>query len=57
MSTGDSHNPVDIDRQNARTAAARLGIWLAITLAVVILLLLFGSTLTSLFVRAEAVVG
>jgi len=50
MSTGDSHSPVEIDQRNARTAAAGLGIWLAITLAVVVLLLLFGSTLTSLFV-------
>ncbi|WP_436344934.1 hypothetical protein [Natronorubrum sp. FCH18a] len=50
MSTSDPHDPLDIDRRNARTAAIGLGVWLAITFAVVILLLLFGSTLTAIFV-------
>lgn len=50
MSTTDSHDPVDIDRENARRAAVGLGVWLTLTLTAVLLLLLFGNSLTSLFV-------
>ncbi|WP_339102855.1 hypothetical protein [Haloterrigena salinisoli] len=50
MSTTDSHDPVDIDRENARRTAVGLGIWLTLTLAAVLLLLLFGSFITGLFV-------
>lgn len=50
MSTTGSHDPVEIDRENARRAAIGLGVWLTITLAVVFLLLLFGDSLTGVFV-------
>ncbi|WP_164721993.1 hypothetical protein [Haloterrigena salifodinae] len=50
MSTTGSHDPVDIDRENARRAAVGLGIWLMLTMAAVLLLLLFGSSITSLLV-------
>ena len=50
MSTGDSHDPLATDRRNVRTTAIGLGVWLTITLAAVLLLFLFGSTLTSIFV-------
>lgn len=50
MSTTDSHDPVDIDRENVRRAAVGLGVWLTLTLTAVLLLLLFGSSLASLFV-------
>ncbi|SEH16123.1 hypothetical protein SAMN04487967_2446 [Natronorubrum sediminis] len=50
MSTSDPHKPLEIDRRNARTTALGLGIWLALTVAVVVLLLLFGTVLTGIFV-------
>lgn len=50
MSTTDSHDPVDIDRENARRTAVGLGIWLTLTSAAVLLLLLFGGTITGLLV-------
>ena len=50
MSTTDSHDPIDIDRENARRTAIGLGVWLTLTLAAVVLLLLFGDAITSLLV-------
>ncbi|THE63262.1 hypothetical protein D8Y22_19045 [Salinadaptatus halalkaliphilus] len=46
----DDHDAVAIDREMARTAAAGLGIWLALTFTAVGLLLVFGDPISSVFV-------
>ena len=50
MSTTDSHDPIEIDRENARRTAVGLGLWLTLTLAAVVLLLLFGGSITGLLI-------
>lgn len=50
MSTSDAGNPIDTDRRMARTTAIGLGVWLTLTLTAVALLLLFGGTISSVFV-------
>lgn len=50
MSLDTTHDPLEIDRENARLAAIGLGIWLAITAAVIVLLLQFGPALSGIFV-------
>ena len=50
MSTDDAGNPIGIDRRMARTTAIGLGVWLTLTFAAVVLLLLFGGALTSVFI-------
>lgn len=50
MATNASHDPLTIDRTNARLAAIALAVWMAITLAVVGLLLAFGPSISALFV-------
>lgn len=50
MTTDSSHDPLPVDRENARLAAIGLGVWMAITVAVVVLLLLFGGAISGLFV-------
>lgn len=50
MTASGRHDPLSVDRRMAKTTAVGLGIWLAITLAVVVLLLTFGSALTGVLV-------
>lgn len=50
MSTKSNADIVDEDRQMAKTTAIGLGMWLALTMAAVVLLLLFGDAISSLFV-------
>ncbi|WP_195893024.1 hypothetical protein [Halopiger djelfimassiliensis] len=50
MSTDDAGSSIDVDRRMARTTAIGLGVWLTLTFAAVLLLLLFGGTLASVFV-------
>ncbi len=50
MSTEAGSNITDNDRRMARKTAIGLGVWLAITLAAVLLLLLLGDGIASLFV-------
>ena len=45
-----AHDPLEIDRTNTGTAVIGLFVWLAITLAVVALLMLSGDVLVSVFV-------
>ena len=53
MSDGTSTNPLEAaanDQEQARTAVIALGVWLALTLAAVGLLLVGGDAISSLFV-------
>ena len=50
MSTDTTHDPLPVDRENARLAAIGLVVWIVITLAVVGLLLVFGDVISGLFV-------
>ncbi|WP_254864279.1 hypothetical protein [Halovivax gelatinilyticus] len=50
MATDSAHDPLSIDRENARLAAIGLGVWLAITLAAVVLLWVFGPSVSGLFI-------
>jgi hypothetical protein len=50
MSFDTTHDPLEIDRENARFAAISLAIWLVLTAAAVMLLIIAGPTLTGLFV-------
>ncbi|WP_226480043.1 hypothetical protein [Natrinema amylolyticum] len=50
MSVESNSDVIDEERRMARTTAIGLGVWLALTLAAVILLLAFGDALSSLFV-------
>ncbi|MBZ6494136.1 hypothetical protein [Natrinema longum] len=50
MATETSSGIGDEERQMARTTAIGLGIWLALTIAAVVSLLLFGDAISSLFV-------
>jgi hypothetical protein len=50
MSTQVNSDTIDEDRRMARTTAIGLGVWLAVTVAAVILLLVFGDAISGLFV-------
>ncbi|WP_226007688.1 hypothetical protein [Natrinema salinisoli] len=50
MSTKANSDIVNEERQMARTTAIGLGVWLALTIAAVVLLLVFGDAISSLFV-------
>ncbi|ELY67525.1 hypothetical protein [Natrinema versiforme] len=50
MSTKANSDALDEERQMAKTTAVGLGVWLALTVAAVVLLLLFGDVISSLFV-------
>ncbi|WP_254765096.1 hypothetical protein [Natrinema marinum] len=50
MSTNANSTVIDEEREMARTTAIGLGVWLAVTVAAVVLLLLFGDSISSLFV-------
>ena len=44
------HDPLEIDREQARTAALSLAAWLVITLTAVGMLFVLGEAITGLFV-------
>ncbi|MDF9744190.1 hypothetical protein [Natrinema salsiterrestre] len=50
MSTKSNSEIVHEERRMARTTAIGLGVWLALTIAAVVLLLAFGDAISSLFV-------
>ncbi|WP_408957345.1 hypothetical protein [Natrinema sp. 74] len=50
MSAETSSDVIDEERDMARTTAIGLGVWLAVTMAAVVLLLLFGDVISSLLV-------
>ncbi|MDS0475842.1 hypothetical protein [Natrinema sp. 1APR25-10V2] len=50
MSTNTNAEVIEKERSMARTTAIGLGVWLAVTVAAVVLLLLFGDVISSLFV-------
>ncbi|ELZ12364.1 hypothetical protein NP511_15560 [Natrinema thermotolerans] len=50
MSTDTGSDITGNDKRMARTTAIGLGVWLAITVAAVVLLLLLGDAISSLFV-------
>lgn len=50
MAAQSGSDVLDEERQMARTTAIGLGVWLTLTLTAVVLLLLFGDGISSLFV-------
>jgi hypothetical protein len=50
MSLDTTHDPLEIDRENARFTAIGLAVWLVLTAAAVLLLMMAGPILTGLFV-------
>ncbi|SEP61881.1 hypothetical protein [Natrinema salaciae] len=50
MSAESNSEIVDQERRLAKTTAISLGMWLALTMAAVVLLLLFGDAISSLVV-------
>ena len=50
MSTETTHDPLEIDRENARFVAIGLAAWLVLTATAVALLLVLGPSISGLFV-------